>query len=80
MTPELSPELSQAVNDAVSGVVEVSDPATNKVYVICDAELQKKAKAVLDREAIAAGLREVEEGQSEPLSEAISSIREKLQK
>lgn len=80
MTPDLPPELSQAVHESATGALEVNDPRTNKRYFICDPELQQKAKAVVDREAIAAGIRDMEAGRTEPLKDAMDSIRKRLSK
>jgi hypothetical protein len=50
MTPELSPELRQALATAPDGPVEVIDPVTKKAYVLVSAEVYQRVQALLGDE------------------------------
>ncbi len=75
MNLKLSPQMTAALNNAPSGTLEVVDPETNRVYVICDPALQNKAKALLDKQAIAEGIADVAAGRTQPLEDAFNEIR-----
>lgn len=77
MTPQLSPELVNALREN-SGPLEVVDPTTDRVYVLCDSDLHQRVRAILDHQAIEEGIRQMEAGESQPLSEAFDEIRQNL--
>lgn len=78
MTIELTPQISAALQAAKGQQLEVVDPQTNEVYVICELETHRKVKAILDREAIAAGLSQLDMGTAQPLDEAFEELRKEL--
>jgi predicted transcriptional regulator len=63
--------------------IEVEDPETRKVYVLADAELHRRALEALanqeDREAIQAGIADMEAGRVLPFEEVDRRIRAKLE-
>ena len=73
---KLTPQLAAALHNTPSGSLEVVDPATNRVYVLCDPAIQNKAKALLDKQAIAEGVADVEAGRTQTLDEAFAEIRQ----
>ncbi len=78
MTPRLSKELLDALRASGAEELEVVDPTTQRLYVICDAEIHQQAKRVLDREAIRIGIQQMESGEGQPLDEAFEEMRSKL--
>ena len=78
MTPQLSKELSDALQASGAEELEVVDPNTQRLYVICDAGIHQQAKRVLDREAIRVGIQQMENGEGQPLDEAFEKMRTKL--
>ena len=49
MTPKLNTELSDALHES-GGELEVVDPTTNRIYVVVDQTVLKRAKEVLQRQ------------------------------
>jgi len=47
MTAKLSKELSDALHASENGEVQAIDPTTNKVYVVVDGEVHRKAMDAL---------------------------------
>ncbi|MDP7014618.1 MAG: hypothetical protein QGG36_02335 [Pirellulaceae bacterium] len=78
MNPKLSPELSAALHQAPTDSLEVVDPDTNRVYLLCDPALQQRAKELLDTQAIAEGYADVQAGRTQPVDEAFADIRRNL--
>lgn len=78
MTAKLSQELSAALHASGNDQLEVVDPQTQRVYVICDRGMHQHVKRVLDREAIAEGIQQVENGETQPLDEAFEEMRIEL--
>ena len=82
MTPKLNKELSDALHASENGEVQAIDPATNKVYVVVEGEVHRKAMDALrrqkDHDAIAEGIAQMEAGEGKPLDEAFEDVREKL--
>lgn len=75
MTTQLPPEIANAINAAAGDRLKVIDPATNREYVIVDAETFAKLE---DYQAIRNGIRQMENGEGQPLKEAMSDIRAAL--
>jgi len=50
MTPELSPELRQALSASPNGPLEVIDPVTKRAYVLVSAEAYQRVQALLGDE------------------------------
>jgi hypothetical protein len=78
MTPQLSKELSDALQASEAEELEVMDPQTQRLYVICDPGMHQQAKRVLDREAIRAGIQQMENGETQPVDEAFEEMRVRL--
>jgi hypothetical protein len=82
MTPKLTDEMRQALQQQPAGPVEIPDDETQRVYVLIDAELHQRAMAALrqqqDWESIQRGIVEADAGEGISLEEADSRIREKL--
>jgi predicted transcriptional regulator len=78
----LTDEQRKAVDLQPDGI-EVEDPKTRKVYVLADAELHRRAIEALtrqnDREAIRAGIADMEAGRVVSIEEVDSRIRERLE-
>ena len=81
MTPKLPEELANALHANGDGL-EVIDPATNRVYVIVDGDIYRQAFEALlrqnDRNAIAEGLAQMDEGKGKPAEQAFEEMRERL--
>lgn len=77
METKLSPELSNALNATDDHRLVVVDPATNRHYVIVEAEAFARLETL---DAIRTGIAEMESGRGQPLAEAFSDIREKLKR
>ena len=78
MATKLSKELSDALQASGAEELEVVDPTTQRLYVICDAEIHQQAKQVLDRESIRVGIQQMENGEGQPLDEAFEEMRTDL--
>lgn len=78
MVAKLSQELSEALHASGHRQLEVVDPQTQRVYVLCDREMHQHVKRVLDREAIAEGVRQMESGETQSLNEAFEEMRIEL--
>jgi len=78
MTPQLSKELSDALLASDAEELEVVDPQTQRLYVICDPGMHQQARRVLDREAILAGIQQMENGETQPVDEAFEEMRIRL--
>jgi hypothetical protein len=87
MTPKLNKELSEALratsgNEQDAVELEVVDPDTQRTYFLVDGETHRRAMEALrrqrDRDAIAAGLDQMEAGQGKPLDQAFADLRAKL--
>lgn len=50
MTPELSPEMRQALDAAPDGPVELIDPTTNRAYVLVSVELFRRVQSAVSGE------------------------------
>ena len=81
MKTSLSDEQRQALDQQPEGI-EVEDSQTRKLYFLTDAELHHRAMQALkrqeDRDAIQAGIDDMEAGRVEPFEEVDRRIREKL--
>ena len=77
----LTDEQREALALEPSGI-EVEDPQTQKVYVLADADFYRRAKQALarqeDREAIQAGIEDMEAGRVVSFEEVDRRIRAKL--
>lgn len=78
MTIHLTPQIAAALQASENHQLELVDPQTNKVFVICDLEMHRKVKAILDRDAIANGIAQMEAGEGQPLDEAFEELRQEL--
>lgn len=81
MNPLLTPEMSAALQ-ANQGEVRVTDPSTQRVYVLVDDETHSKAMEALrkreDQQAIQAGIEDMEAGRMQPAEEARRHGRDQL--
>jgi len=83
MNPKLSQELLNALH-ASEDELEITDPNTNRVYVLVDQESLLRARAALKRQqqedlsAIQQGIDDVEAGRTVPAKDAHRNIRDKL--
>lgn len=79
--PSITKEQREALALDPDGV-ELEDPETNKLYILADADLHREAMQALakqkDREAIAAGIADMEAGRVESFEEVDRRIRAKL--
>ena len=77
----ISDELRQALAQQPDGI-EVEDQQTRKVYVLTDAELHRRAMQALhkqeDRDAIRAGIEDMEAGRVVPYEEVSRNLRRRL--
>lgn len=82
MTIQLNKELALALKAAGSDGLEVIDPDSNRVYVIVDEELHRRARRALraeeDRDAIAEGISQMEAGQGRPAEAVFEDLRNEL--
>ena len=78
MTAKLSQELSDALQASGDHCLELVDPQTQRVYVLCDRETHQRVKRVLDSQTIADGIRQMESGETQPLNEAFEQMRTEL--
>lgn len=78
MIAKLSKELSDALQANGTEELEVVDPQTQRVYVICDVAVHQQAKRVLDRDAIREGIVQMESGMTQPIDEAFEEMRIRL--
>ena len=82
MTHKLSQELVDALKAAGNGELEVVSPDDNRVYFVVDGDTHRQAMEALrrqrDRDAIANGIAQMEEGEGIPLEEAQMQTRERL--
>ncbi len=80
--PSLTDEQREALALQPAGI-EVEDPNTQRVYVLTDAELHRRAMQALtnqeDREAIQAGIADLEAGRVVSFEEVDRRIRAKLE-
>lgn len=83
MTPNLTTELSAAIDASGTGSVEAVHPGTNRTYVIVDGDTHHRAMEALrrqqDHDAIATGIAQMEAGEGSPLDEAVERVRSRLQ-
>ncbi|MFT7641848.1 MAG: hypothetical protein ACI9G1_003599 [Pirellulaceae bacterium] len=77
MALHLPKELVEALH-ASGNLLEVVDPETNQVFVICDPGVHSRAKAILDREAIQRGIEQMERGEGRPLNDAFDEMQSRL--
>jgi len=81
MSPRISDEQRQALRQHPDGI-EMEDVQMQKVYVLTDADLHRRAMLALRREedhaAIQAGIDDMEAGRVLPFEEVDRRIREKL--
>ena len=81
MKASLSDEQRRALGQHPDGI-EIEDDRTQKVYVLTDAELHRRAMEALrkqeDAQAIQAGIDDMEAGRVVPFEEVDRRIREKL--
>jgi predicted transcriptional regulator len=77
----ISDELRQALAQQPDGI-EVEDQQTRKVYVLTDAELHRRAMQALhkqeDRDAIRAGIEDMEAGRVVPYEQVSRNLRAHL--
>ncbi len=82
MTPKLTDEMRQALEQQPAGPVEIPDEKSQRVYVLIDAELHQRAMTALqqqqDWESIQRGIAQADAGESIPLAEADAHIRKNL--
>lgn len=81
MITQLSEEQRQALLQHPEGI-EIRDEATQKVYILSDADVHRRAMQALqqqeERDAIQAGIEDMEAGRTQPLEEADQQIRQEL--
>jgi hypothetical protein len=81
MTTRLPPEIRQAI--ALNpDVVRLEDEQTHAIYVVVDEDTHRRAMRALraqeDNDAIAEGLRQMENGEGRPLHEVDIDMRKRL--
>lgn len=78
---QLSEEQRQALLENPEGI-EIRDHATQKVYILSEADVHRRAMQALrlqeEREAIQAGIDDLEAGRVQPIEEADQQIRRQL--
>jgi hypothetical protein len=83
MNPKITPEMANALH-ANNGDVRVTDPDTQRVYVLVDDDTHRKAMEALkqreDLEAIQSGLDDMEAGRSMSVDESERRTDEALAK
>jgi hypothetical protein len=81
MSPKLTPEQREAIRQH-GGAVEVEDEETREVYVIVAGDLHQRAMQALEehdaRQAICAGIEDLEAGRVVPFAEIDARLRKKL--
>lgn len=82
MTPKLTTEQLQALQQARGEPVPVEDENSDKVYVIVDRQTHEQAMKALrqqeDCAAIQRGIEDMEAGRGMPVEEADKHLRERL--
>ena len=82
MKVQLSDEQRQALDEQPEGI-EVEDRQTEKVYFLADAEVHHRAMQALkrqqDRDAIQAGIDDMQAGRVEPYEDVSRRLRAHLQ-
>jgi hypothetical protein len=82
MILKLTKQLVNALHENGPEGLEVVDPDTNRVYMLVDGDTYRQAMAALHRQknrnAIAAGLSEMETGKGKPADQVFEEIRERL--
>ena len=80
MKAEITSEMAQALANAEE--VSVTDPRTQRVYVLVDHDMYRKAMQALrqqqDVDAIQAGIEDMEAGRMQPAAEAQQHGRNEL--
>ena len=83
MQPEITPEMANALH-ANKGEVRVTDPSTQKVYVLVADETHRRAMEALrqqeDLRAIQSGLDDMQAGRSMSIEESERRVDEALAK
>ncbi len=82
---DMNPKLTQEQLDALhanEGDVRVTDPTTQRVYVLVDDDTHRRAMDALRRQedlkAVRAGIDDIEAGRVLPAAEAHARVREQL--
>ncbi len=75
MNSKLSPELSNALNATENQQFVVVDPATNREYVIVDADKLARLESL---DAIRNGIAQMESGEGQALPVAFDDIRAEI--
>lgn len=80
MTPKLNPELANALHSVGEAELEVIDPATNRVYLIVDCQLHRRAMQALqlqenDWSAVQEGIADADAGNTMSLEDADQRLR-----
>lgn len=82
MTPKLTEEMRQALEQRSAGPVEIPDDKSQRVYVLIDSELHQRAMTALqqqqDWESIQRGIAEADAAEGISLEEADARIRGRL--
>ena len=82
MIAHLTPELTAAFIASDDRELELIDPETQRRYVLVDSDTYHQAKEALrsqqDREAISAGLAQLEAGEGRSLDESYQAMRTRL--
>ncbi len=75
MDTELTPEQSKALEQTDGMSLPVFDPVSNKKYVLIPADEFNKLESIA---AIKEGIRQMENGEGQPLDEAMFDVRSSL--
>jgi len=79
MTAKLSKELADALDSSGREELKVVHPTTNRLYVVVDDQVHRKAMEALrrqeDHDAIAEGIAQMKAGQGKPLHEVEAEMR-----
>lgn len=77
MDTNLTPEQSAAIGKSGGEPITFTDPATERQYVLISADQFEELESI---SAIRTGIKQMENGEGQPLKEAFSEIRSALTK
>lgn len=82
MTPKITDEQRQAIEQHQGQPVPIQDDQTQRVYVIVDQQTHERAMRALqeqeDLASIRRGIQQMEAGEGRPLAEADAAMRKQL--
>ena len=78
MTPDLSKEVTDALHASDREETQARDPATQKIYVVREIELDRLERAQQTTEAIQRGYDQIARGESQDLDDAFNDVEREL--